>query len=110
MYRTLRLCSSRGAFEAIPEVPIRLDLGDVRARFEAGGTQVTDARVMLIVRLSPEVTVSRDGRIMVKTRDKAAAERIFRRVVELLDLPRESGKNSSRVEHAKVERLSGGTE
>jgi hypothetical protein len=87
MYRTLRLCSSRGAFEAIPDPPLRLDLADARKRLAANGTEVVDARVMLIIRLDHEVTVSRDGRILVKTRDKAAANRIFRQVVQILDLP-----------------------
>ncbi|MFZ0892842.1 MAG: hypothetical protein WB778_06840 [Thermoplasmata archaeon] len=87
MYRTLRLCSSRGAFEAIPDPPLRLDLAEARERLAANGTEVVDARVMLIIRLDHEVTVSRDGRILVKTRDKAAANRIFRQVVRILDLP-----------------------
>jgi hypothetical protein len=87
MYRTLRLCSSRGAFEAIPDPPMRLDLAEVRDKFAANGTEVVDARVMLIVRLDHEVTVSRDGRILVKTQDKAAASRILRQVVRILDLP-----------------------
>jgi hypothetical protein len=87
MYRTLRLCSSRGAFEAIPDPPMRLNLAEACHRFAAKGTEVVDARVMLIVRMEHEVTVSRDGRILVKTQDKAAANRIFRQVVDILELP-----------------------
>ena len=35
---------------------------------------------MLIVRSEPEVTLSRDGRILVKTKDPKAAERAVRDV------------------------------
>lgn len=82
-YRALRLCSSGGGFEAIPERSILLDLATVRARLEADGIEVVDARVMLIVRTDPEITVSRSGRILVKSRDgpkaEGAVERFLRR-------------------------------
>jgi len=83
-YSTLRLCQGRAAYEAVPEPRRRLDLGRLRARWEAQGVPVVDARVMLIARLEHEVTVSRDGRILIKTADRAVAERLLGRVVELL--------------------------
>ena len=48
---------------------------------------VVDARVMLIAALDLEVTISRSGRLLFKTRDPAAAERAFLRLRSLLDLP-----------------------
>jgi hypothetical protein len=42
---------------------------------------------MLIVGLDPEVTISRNGRMVFKTRDAAAAERAFDRLRAVLGLP-----------------------
>ena len=77
MYRTLRVCSSRGGFEAIPDPPRDLDLRAIRARLEAAKVPVVDARVMLIANLETEVTISRSGRLLFKTSDAAAADRTF---------------------------------
>jgi hypothetical protein len=87
MYRRLRLCSNNGGYEAIPEPPHPLDLRAVRLRLEHEGMVVVDARVMLIVSLNPEVTISRAGRLLFKTRDPEAAEQAFERLRALLGLP-----------------------
>lgn len=86
-YSQLRLCSGRAAFEAVPRPRLSLDLGDARARLEATGLAVVDARVMLIVRMEAEATVSRDGRVLVKSADPAIAERVFGTLRALLRLP-----------------------
>ena len=90
MYRPLRLCSHGGGFEAIPDTPQDLDLAKVRAALEAASVAVLDARVMLIVSLEPEVTISRSGRLLFKTNDEAAAKRTLDRLLALapLDAPR----------------------
>lgn len=87
MYRKLRLCSNNGAYEAVPEPAHPLDLHRVRDVLERAGIAVVDARVMLLVALDPDVTLSRNGRILFKTRDPDIAERAFERLRELLDLP-----------------------
>ena len=87
MYHRLRLCSSSGGYEAIPEPARPLDLASVRTKLERAGVEVVDARVMLIASLDPEVTISRAGRLLFKTRDARAAERGFDRLRELLGLP-----------------------
>ncbi len=87
MYRRLRLCSNNGGYEAIPDPPLRLDLVAVRDRLEREGIAVVDARVMLLAATDPEVTVSRSGRLLFKTRDPAAAERAFQQLRRWLDLP-----------------------
>lgn len=76
-YYSLRLCSGRGAFEAIPRPRLDVDLGVVRERLEAKGVPVVDARVLLIAQLGQEVTVSRDGRVLIKCHDLAEAQRLF---------------------------------
>lgn len=87
MYRRLRLCSNNGGYEAIPEPPRSIDLSVARALLEKEGIAVVDARVMLIAALDPEVTISRAGRLLFKTRDAAAAERAFEQLRALLHLP-----------------------
>jgi hypothetical protein len=87
MYRRLRLCSNNGGYEAIPEPPRTLDLPWVKEVLEKEGIPVIDARVMLIASLEPEVTISRAGRLLFKTRDARAAGQAFERLRILLGLP-----------------------
>ncbi|MGP8158786.1 MAG: hypothetical protein ACLPWO_04160 [Thermoplasmata archaeon] len=87
MYRRLRLCSNHGGYEAIADPPAPLDLRAVRAVLEKEGVPVVDARVMLIVSLEAEVTISRAGRLLFKTRDARTAERAFERLRALVGLP-----------------------
>jgi hypothetical protein len=87
MYRRLRLCSNNGGYEAIPEPPHPVDLPRAKALLEREGIPVVDARVMLIASLGPEVTISRAGRLLFKTRDAQEAELAFARLRTLLRLP-----------------------
>lgn len=73
----MRLCAGGGGYEAVPRPRRQLDLTLLRRQLEADGYAVTDARVMLMVRREREATISRDGRILVKTRDPAEAERVL---------------------------------
>ncbi len=86
-YYTLRLCAGGGAFEAIPAPRLSLDLGKARKTLEGAGIPVVDARVMLIVQLGHEVTLSRDGRVLIKTKDPEQAAHNFARLARLLELP-----------------------
>jgi hypothetical protein len=87
-YSALRLCSGRSAFEAIPDPRLSLDLAHVRARIQAEGVPVIDARVMLIAGKRQEVTIGRDGRILLKVPRAAEADRLFERVLGWIDRPR----------------------
>ena len=86
MYRRLELCSNRGGYEAVADPPRPIDLGSARSTLELERVPVVDARVMLIVSLETEVTISRGGRLLFKTRDRAAAERDFVRLQRMLGL------------------------
>ncbi len=88
-YERLRLCTGRAAFEAIPTPKLALDLGAARRRIEAEGIEVVDARVMLIFRLEAEVTLGRDGRVLIKTSDPFLADAAFHRLDRLLGLSAE---------------------
>ena len=87
MYRALRLCSNHGGFEAVPDRPRPLDLARVKSLLERDGIAVVDARVLLIVSLETEVTISRSGRLLFKTKDRGAADRAWGRLRSLLGLP-----------------------
>lgn len=86
-YSTLALCASKGAYEAIPRPKITVNLLEAKGRLESVGIPVTDARVMLIVSMEREVTLSRDGRILIKSNDAKEAERVFDRLREVVGLP-----------------------
>jgi hypothetical protein len=86
-YSTLKLCSGRGSFEAVPHPKLALDLPVVADRLRSAGVPVTDVRVMLIVGLEHETTLSRDGRVLIKTGDPLAAGRVFERLRTLVGLP-----------------------
>lgn len=83
-YRTLRLCSSGGGFEAVPRSEQRIDLAGLRSALKTAGIPVVDARVMLIASLEAETTISSGGRILIKTPDAAVADRAFSAVLALL--------------------------
>lgn len=94
-YRSLQLCSSGGAYEAIPDPKLKLDLQQSRAALEGSGRTVVDARVMLILPGRPEVTLTRDGKVVVKTQDPQEADRAFRALAELLHLPVDDGVHAA---------------
>ncbi|MCI4327088.1 MAG: hypothetical protein L3K16_05570 [Thermoplasmata archaeon] len=93
-YYTLALCASKGAFEAVPRPKLAVDLGAAKARLTAAGIGVTDARVMLIAAMEREVTLSRDGRVLIKSRDAAEAERVFAELRRVVGLPDTAEKSS----------------
>ena len=86
-YYSLRLCAGGGAFEAVPAPRLTLDLRRVKGTLESHGVSVVDARVMLIAQLEREVTLSRDGRVLIKTKDSAEAAAIFEHLQGILGLP-----------------------
>ena len=86
-YHSLRLCAGGGAFEAVPAPRLHMDLRAARAKLEGSRIPVVDARVMLIIQMEREVTLSRDGRVLIKTRDAQEASAIFGELRSLLDLP-----------------------
>jgi hypothetical protein len=86
-YYSLRLCAGGGGYEAVPAPRLTLDLRRAREILESHEIPVVDARVMLIAQFDHEVTLSRDGRVLIKTKDSAEAAAIFARLRGLLDLP-----------------------
>ena len=74
----LRPCATSAGFTATPERPRRLDMRAVRDRLRAAGYAiVVDAHVILIVRKGVESSVYSDGKVLLKTTDREAAERAY---------------------------------
>lgn len=88
-YRELRLCSNKGAYEALPVQRLHLRLPALAEHLGRAGREVVDARVMLILQGSPELTISRDGRVLFKTTDVESARRAME---ELLPFLTEAGR------------------
>ena len=76
-YATLKLCSGRGSFEAVPRPKLALDLATIATRLRASGYAVTDARVLLIARRDCEITLAADGRVLLKVADPLRAATAF---------------------------------
>lgn len=83
----LRPCATSAGFLATRDPPWRLDMADLRRRLAAAGFQVVvDARVLLIVRKAPgdaaaggavESSLFDNGKVLLKTVDRPAAEAAF---------------------------------
>lgn len=75
----LRPCSTSAGFTATPEPPRRTDMARLkRGLLAAGYTMVVDARIILIVRKAGvETSLYDDGKALLKTTDRAAAEAAY---------------------------------
>lgn len=81
----LRPCATSAGFLATRDPPWRMDMAGLKRRLEAGGYAiVVDARVVLIVRQPAgaaggpvESSVYDNGKVLLKTTDKPAAEAAF---------------------------------
>jgi hypothetical protein len=66
---TVRPCKGSTGTEVLPEGKIAISMGDAARRLEGAGYQVTNAKVLLIVRGKPQVTLYPSGRMLVHTDD-----------------------------------------
>jgi hypothetical protein len=75
----LRPCATSAGFLASRDPPWRMDMGLLKGRLqEAGFTVVVDARIILIVRQDGvESSLYDNGKVLLKTTDRPAAERAF---------------------------------
>jgi hypothetical protein len=91
-YRHLRLCSGGGGYEALPDPGPPLDLGALADRLRQEGFPVVDARVLLIVGLDLEVTISRSGRLLFKTPEERRAADALERLAPFLRSASDGGR------------------
>jgi hypothetical protein len=87
----LRPCATSAGFTATPDPPVRIDMAGLKRRLTASGyVVVVDARIILIVRKQVDVSVSGgvwkvdvetslydNGKVLVKTIDRDAAEAAY---------------------------------
>ncbi|MHB1262556.1 MAG: hypothetical protein ACYC2H_12670 [Thermoplasmatota archaeon] len=80
----LRPCATSAGFMATRDPPWRMDMAGLRRRLaEAGFTIVVDARIILIVRKAVaegpavESSLYDNGKVLLKTTDRPAAEASF---------------------------------
>lgn len=73
MYSVLKPCKTSAAFEAIPREHFSLDLDLCQEILKNNCTIVAHAGVLLIVNDRCEVSIHRDGRLILKTDSKDLA-------------------------------------
>jgi len=79
MYSILKPCKTTAAFEAIPRERFSLDLDRCEEILKKTCTIVTNAGVILIINDMCEVSIHRDGRLILKTdSNELAAEQAVR--------------------------------
>lgn len=81
-------CSTTAAYEAIPERDLRLDMPRLRDQLEAHGWRtLADAGIMLVIQKgADDASIFRSGKILVKTRDPAVAQRVWNELNTLYPL------------------------
>ncbi len=80
----LRPCKSSAVFEALPQQmgkKFQLDLSNCRKSLEAlGYVEVCDAKILLIMEKSIEVTIFPTGKLIIKTDSHDSAEQIMNEI------------------------------
>ena len=74
--RVLRPCRSVAGFTCTPSGSHSLDLDRAAAALERAGYRVQNVEVMLITSKEEEATVYSSGKLLIKTKDEAAARRV----------------------------------
>ena len=85
MYSLLKPCKTTAAFEAIPRDRFRLDLELCAEILGKTCTIVADAGILLIVSDRCEVSIHRDGRLILKTDSEEVAREQAERIAGWLD-------------------------
>ncbi len=80
----VRPCKGSSGTEVLTEPRLDLDLAASAERLRGGGLEVTDARVLLVVRSEPQVTLYPSGRMLVHTEDLDEARERALLVLRLL--------------------------
>lgn len=81
---TVRPCKGSSGTEVLPESKLDLSMDASATALREAGMEVTDARVLLIVRESPQVTLYPSGRMLVHTDDLDLARDRALRVLTLV--------------------------
>ena len=82
----VRPCKGSSGTEVLPEGKLDLGMGASAKRLRQAGMDVTNAKVLLIVRGGPQVTLYPSGRMLVHTDDLDRAKERAVQVLTLLDV------------------------
>lgn len=81
----LRPCKTTAAYEAVPTIDGQVDLDELeRLLEERGWSTVANAHVLLVMAKDEEATFYPSGKVLIKTTDEAAAQRVWGDVDDLL--------------------------
>ena len=84
-FETLKICKSKGAYEAIPTKNTKLDLDALEKKLMSAGYKIIcNAKVMLIVEDKCEVSIFPNGRLLLKTNLENQARESAEIVYELI--------------------------
>ena len=76
----VRRCSTRGAFEALPEKNIQLNLTKIKSKYET----IADLPILVLIKCGNyEVTCYKNGKLLIRKCDiKEEAEKIAEKIYE----------------------------
>lgn len=76
----VRRCSTRGAFEAIPEKNMQLNLSKIKSKYET----IADLPILVLIKYDDyEVTCYKNGKLIIRKCDvKEQAEKIAEKIYE----------------------------
>jgi len=78
----IKRCSTKGAFEAVPEKPVKLDLNKLKSKFET----IADLPILIIIKHNGyEITCFKNGKLLIKNCDsESIAEKLANEIMENL--------------------------
>jgi len=83
----VRVCRSRGAYEAIPKKKTVLDLNTIEEKLVGMGYEVVcNAKVVLVVRLGEEAHIFPSGRILIKVNEEKRAKEVVRSLQQAINI------------------------
>ena len=76
----IRRCKTKGAFEAIPERNMNLNLEKIKSKFE----KIADLPILVIVKINnAEITCYKNGKLIIKNCEiKEEAEKLANKIYE----------------------------
>ena len=78
----VRLCNAKGAYEALPEKQVKVDLSSLKKR----SSIIIESPIVVIIKDEFEVSVLRNGKLLIKNcKSQEKAEEQAKRVYEKLE-------------------------
>lgn len=81
----LRLCRTSAAYEVIPRKNIKINLDEYASKLKMHGYEIVcNAKVMLVVRNSCEISIYPSGKFVIKTNSKEVARGVAAVLYDLI--------------------------